>query len=75
VVRTTGAGQGNLRINGERVTPTIDGMKMGEFKEFPVDSKFLKTGRITLTWDKATGEENLNWRDKSRLSEVWLLKK
>jgi hypothetical protein len=75
VVRTTGAGQGNLRINGERVMPAIDGMKMGEFKEFPVDAKFLKTGRITLTWDKATGEENLNWRDKSRLAEVWLLKK
>jgi hypothetical protein len=74
VVRTTGAGQCNLRINGERVTPVIDGMKMGEFKEFPVDPKLLKTGRIVLTFDKATGEESLNWRDKSRLSEVWLLK-
>jgi hypothetical protein len=75
VVRTTGAGQSNLRINGERVTPTIDGSKMGEFKEFSVDPKFLKTSRIVLTWDKPVGEENLNWRDKSRLAEVWLLKK
>jgi hypothetical protein len=75
VVRTTGAGQSNLRINGERVMPTIDGSKMGEFKEFPVDPKFLKTSRIVLTWDKPTGEENLNWRDKSRLAEVWLLRK
>jgi hypothetical protein len=75
VVRTTGAGQSNLRINGERVTPTVDGSKMGEFKEFPVDPKFLKSGKIALTWDKATGEENLNWRNKSRLAEVWLLKK
>jgi hypothetical protein len=74
VVRTTGAGQSNLRINGERVMPTIDGSKMGEFKEFPVDPKFLKGGRIVLTWDKATGEEHLNWREKSRLAEVWLLK-
>jgi hypothetical protein len=75
VVRTTGAGQVNLRINGERVAPTIDGKKMGEFKEFPVASKFLEDRKITLTFDKATGEENLNWREKSRLSEVWLLKK
>ena len=75
VVRTTGAGQSNLRINGERVMPTVDGSKMGEFKEFPVDPKFLKTSRIVLTWDKPVGEENLNWRDKSRLAEVWLLKK
>ena len=75
VVRTTGAGQSNLRINGERVPPTIDGSKMGEFKEFLVDPKFLKAGKIVLTWDKAVGEENLNWRDKSRLAEVWLLKR
>jgi hypothetical protein len=75
VVRTTGAGQGNLRINGERVTPAIDGTKMGEFKEFPVDSKFLTAHKIVLTWDKAVGEEHLNWREKSRLAEVWLLKK
>ena len=75
VVRTTGAGQSNLRINGERVMPAIDGSKMGEFKEFPVDPKFLKTARIVLAWDKPVGEENLNWRDKSRLAEVWLLKK
>jgi len=74
VVRTTGAGQSNLRINGERITPTIDGSKMGEFKEFPVDPKFLKTSRIVLTWDKPVGEDSLNWRDKSRLAEVWLLK-
>jgi hypothetical protein len=73
-IRTTGAGQANLRINGERVYPTVDGMKMGEFKEFPVDPKFLKSGRIVLTWDKAVGEDKLNWRDKSRLSEIWLLK-
>jgi hypothetical protein len=75
VVRTTGAGQSNLRINGERVMPAIDGSKMGEFKEFPVDPKFLTSRKIVLTWDKATGEENLNWREKSRLAEVWLLKK
>jgi hypothetical protein len=40
VVRTTGAGQSNLRINGERVMPTIDRSRMGEFKEFPVDPIF-----------------------------------
>jgi hypothetical protein len=74
VVRTTGAGQANLRINGERVQPTIDGKKMGEFKEFPVDPKFLKDRKLTLTFDKPVGEENLNWRDQSRLAEVWLLR-
>ena len=39
------------------------------------DGRRVAAGRVVLTWDKATGEENLNWRDKSRLAEVWLLKK
>jgi len=75
VVQSTGYGQALLRINGERVTATRDGREMGEKKEFPVDPKFLKGGRLVLTWDRPTDEGHLNWRNKSRLSEVWLLKK
>jgi hypothetical protein len=75
VVRSTGYGQALLRINGERLAPSIDGKQMGEFKEFPVDSKFLKDRKLVLTWDRPTGEEHLNWRQHSRLAEVWLIKK
>ena len=74
VVRSTGVGQANLRINGERIQPTIDGKKMGEFKEFPVPARLLESRRLVLTWDKPVGEEELNWRDQSRLSEVWLIR-
>jgi hypothetical protein len=48
---------------------------MGEFKEFAVPSKYVKDRKLVLTWDRPTGEGDLNWRKKSRLSEVWLLKK
>jgi hypothetical protein len=75
VVQSTGYGQALLRINGERVAPLLDGQEMGEKKEFPVDPKFLKDGRLMLTWDRPTDEGHLNWRKKSRLAEVWLLKK
>ena len=74
MVRSTGQGQALLRINGDRVEPTIDGKKMGEFKEFPVPASYMKTGRLVLTWDPPLGEEHLNWRQHSRLSEVWLIK-
>lgn len=74
-VRSTGYGQALLRINGERVQPTVYGKKMGEFKEFPVAPQYLKNRKLILTWDKPNDEENLNWRDRSRLAEVWLLKK
>jgi hypothetical protein len=75
VVRSSGFGQALLRVNGELIAPTIDGKLMGEFKEFPVPSNFLKNGKLTLTWDRPKDEAHLNWRNKSRLAEVWLLKK
>lgn len=74
VVRSTGYGQTLLRINGERVQPTVIGTKMGEFTEFPVASKYVQDRKLVLTWDIPTNEENLNWRQQSRLAEVWLLK-
>jgi hypothetical protein len=73
-VRSTGYGQALLRINGERVEPTLNGTQMGEFKQFPVASRFVKSRKLVLTWDRPQNEENLNWRRQSRLAEVWLLK-
>jgi hypothetical protein len=75
IVRSSGYGRAVLRINGELVNPTLDGRQMGEFKEFPVASKFLTAGKLVLTWERPDGEESLNWRQRSRLAEVWLLKK
>jgi hypothetical protein len=74
VVRTTGYGQVLLRVNGERVEPSIDGKQVGEFKEFPVPAELVKGRRLVLTWDRPVNEEKLNWRQRSRLAEVWLLK-
>ncbi|MBL8219142.1 MAG: hypothetical protein JNL62_07925 [Bryobacterales bacterium] len=74
VVRTTGVGQALLRVDGARVTPRVDGKGIGEFKEFVVPAESVKDGKLVLTWDKATDEGHLNWRQRSRLSEVWLLK-
>jgi hypothetical protein len=51
-VRSSGYGQALLRINGDRVQPTLDGKEMGEFKEFPVPQNYLRGRRLTLTWDR-----------------------
>ncbi len=74
-VRTTGYGQALLRIDGERVMPTLDGKERGEFKEFPVDPKYMADRKLVITWDRPTDENHLNWRQQSHLSEIWLLKK
>ena len=74
-VRLTGYGQTRLRANGQLLTPTREGrLNIGEFKEFPVPSSLFKYGKLVLTFDPLPDEAHLNWRQQSRLSEVWLLK-
>jgi hypothetical protein len=75
IVRSTGYGQALLRLNGALVRPAVEGKEMGEFKEFAVPAKYVKDRKLTLTWDRPADEGDLNWRKKSRLAEVWLLKK
>jgi len=72
-VRMTGFGEVRLRLNGQPATSTIYGKAIGEFKEFPVPASLLKDGKLVLTFDPLD-EGHLNWRQQSRVSEVWLLK-
>jgi hypothetical protein len=39
-----------------------------------VPTELLKEGRLTLKFDPLPEEQSLNWRQQSRVSEVWLLK-
>lgn len=73
-IRTTGCGECLLKVNGVRVTPTLNGRKVGELKEFPVPRSLYRNGAITVTFDP-TFEPDLNWRVQSRLTEIWLIKK
>lgn len=72
-VRITGYGESLLRANGQRLTPSVYGKGTGEIKEFPVPQALSKTGTLLLTWDPID-EEHLNWRQHSRVAEVWLIK-
>ncbi len=74
VIRSTGYGEALTRINGQRVTPTLYGKGIGEIKEFPVPREAVRSGEIVVTWDRPN-EAGLNWRQQSRISEIWLLKK
>ncbi len=74
VVRTTGYGDCPLKVNGVRLAPTLNGRRIGEIKEFSVPRGLYRDGAITLTFDPAF-EPTLNWREQSRLTEVWLIKR
>ena len=71
----SGFGQAKIRANGQLLTPTRDARyEIGEFKEFPLPSGVIKDGKLLLTFDPLPEEAHINWRQQSRVSEVWLLK-
>jgi hypothetical protein len=74
VIRTTGLSQCLPRVNGELIKPTTDGKEIGEIKEFPLPKKLYEGGLILLTFD-VPHEPGIGWRQMSRLSEVWLIKR
>ncbi len=74
VVRCSGYGKFLLRIDGAFVGNPEDHVEMGEVRDFPVPAEHLQDRKLVLTWDPPTDEGHLNWRQHSRLAEVWLLK-
>jgi hypothetical protein len=74
IIRIAGYGEALLRIDGQRVDPSVYNKELEEFKEFPVAGKYVSDGRIEVTFDEPE-ESKLNWRKKSKVCDVWLLKK
>jgi hypothetical protein len=74
-VRVTGYGDCPLKVNGVRIAPALDGRRrIGEITEFSVPRGLYRDGNVTLTFDPVF-EPHLNWREQSRLTEVWLIKR
>ncbi|MGL6226812.1 MAG: hypothetical protein ACRC10_09330 [Thermoguttaceae bacterium] len=76
VFRAGGFGKLRVEIDGEAVEPVNpEKIQVGQYVEFPVDPKFLADRRLEITWIEPTDEDHLNWRQKTRLSDVWLIKR
>ena len=73
VVRLNGNGEVRLRINGVAATARRHGTTLGEFKEYVVPVEAVRSRRISLTFDDID-ESDRNWRQHSRVHEVWLLR-
>ena len=74
IVRITGLGDALLRIDGHRLEPVKYEKGLEEFKEFVVPRSLAGDGKITVSFDRPE-ESHLNWRNYSRVSDVWLIKK
>ncbi len=73
LLRCTGYGEALPAADGEALQPTKYGKEIGEIKEFPIPASVTADGSLRITWGKPAGEEGLNWREMSRVSEVWLV--
>lgn len=73
-IRISGYGEALLRVDGERIEPTIYNKGMEEFKEFQLSPKYIKDGKLSISFDEPE-ESKLNWRQHSKVFDIWLLKK
>ena len=73
-IRISGYGEALLRVDGERIEPTLYNKGMEEFKEFQLSPKYVKDGKLSITFDEPE-ESKLNWRQHSKVFDIWLLKK
>ncbi|RXK49734.1 hypothetical protein [Aquirufa rosea] len=74
MIRISGQGDALLRVDGERIKPTLYNKGVEEFKEFPLNPKFVSDGKISVSFDEPE-ESHLNWRQHSKVFDIWLLKK
>ena len=73
-IRISGYGEALLRVDGVRIEPTIYKKGLEEFKEFQLSPQYVSDGKIEVTFDEPE-ESHLNWRQHSKVFDIWLLKK
>ncbi len=73
MIRIAGFGEALLRVDGERLDPTVYNKGYEEFKEFLLNPKYVSDGKIDVTFDQPE-ESKLNWRARSKVTDVWLIK-
>lgn len=73
IIRISGYGDALLRVDGTRISPTLYNKELEEFKEFLIDRKHVSDGRLEISFDEPE-ESHLNWRQYSKVSDIWLIK-
>ncbi len=73
-IRIAGFGDALLRVDGVRIEPVVYNKGLEEFKEFLIDRRYVCDGKIEVTFDEPE-ESQLNWRQQSKVCDIWLIKK
>ncbi len=71
-IRVAGYGEALLRANGKKLQPYAYDKSLEGFKEFSIPPSLISDGRLQITFDRPD-ERHLNWRQYSKVSDVWIL--
>jgi len=74
VLRVTGRGDAIPVVDGEPLQPAAYGKAPGDLKEFPVPRRLYESGRLVVKWRRPP-DGDVNWRQASILTEVWLMRR
>ncbi|HOK09344.1 MAG TPA: hypothetical protein PLT82_05590 [Candidatus Hydrogenedens sp.] len=75
VLRISGYGKPQIVIDGKKISDSGEGMKeLGELKEYVVPKECVSDREITIRWSLPPEDLRKNWRQQSRICEMWLLK-
>ena len=72
-IRVFGSGEALIRIDGRRLSPVLYSKEAHSFKEWIVPLELSRKGHLEVTFDQPE-ESHLNWRQHSKISDIWLLK-
>ncbi|UBM57181.1 hypothetical protein LAG90_10145 [Marinilongibacter aquaticus] len=70
----TGVGLARIRANGVLLKGPNKRVPTGEKVTVPIPQAITAKGELELRWEKQD-ESHLNWRQHSRLNELWIIKK
>lgn len=74
LIRVTGSGDALIRVDGRRLEPLVYEKDLGGFKEFIIPRDLVGDGKISVSFDRPE-ESHLRWRNYSRISDVWLIRR
>ncbi|WP_084088074.1 hypothetical protein [Fodinibius roseus] len=73
IIRLTGVGEFYTYADGQPLEAVTERKETGEIIELDVPRTLTRDGTLRLTWQNKD-ERHLNWRQHSRLNEIWLIK-
>lgn len=75
ILRITGLGKPQIVIDGKKINnPDEKRIELGEFKDYLVPSESFQDREIVVKWTLPVEDLKKNWRQQSRICEIWLLK-